>query len=450
MPNSCNEDSKSLLTNLIIILNLKDWDKNKPTLACFWGVAIGVLIVAYLLRLYTRSRLYKGITGHIDENARKRNPDIGDEALPTRVIVRQVFTDMDVIVRPSVDAIANGFAYFLRSITAPPKGWEISRLGGMLLGVLPIISLAVCIYNAITGHSESVGWRAIPVIVSALAVICILWCRFFPRVFSYFFAISTNFILVCIIFTAVKLPLAIEICVYLVLSAIFLAVIGLNLRYNQDLINGPKSAFEHLAQEAVMLNLPELLFIAIPLGVPITLVSAPWKHKPNWKLWQILLADNLIAITSAWLYHRLLRVRLGNRHRPVPYRILYHWAIVGGIPFSLIWTYNRTWPRYIPLSITASILYFLGTVSYMDYKLLGPLEYEELYVLAAICYLGVISLPWLLFWFGEIHTVDTRWKRGYKVVAAFGINAAEGVLLWLTIFVARRFKRTRGRNRDRL
>ena len=75
-----------------------------------------MLTVAYLLRLYTRSRLYKSIIGRIDENARKRNPDIGDEALPTGIIVRQVYADMDVIVRPLVDAISKDVVDIIMSI----------------------------------------------------------------------------------------------------------------------------------------------------------------------------------------------------------------------------------------------------------------------------------------------------------------------------------------------
>ena len=175
---------------MIIILNLKDWDKNKPTLARFWVFAIGVLIIAHLLRLYTQSRLYKSITGRIDENARKRNPDVGDEALPARAIVRQVFTDMDVIVCTSVNAIVDGFACFLRSITTSPKGRKISRLGGILFSALQIIGLASSILSAITLRSVSAGRRAGHVTASALAVACILWYRRFPRIFSYFFAIS--------------------------------------------------------------------------------------------------------------------------------------------------------------------------------------------------------------------------------------------------------------------
>ena len=82
----------------------------------------------------------------------------------------------------------------------------------------------------------------------------------------------------------------------------------------------------------------------------------------------------------------------------------------------------------------------------MDYELLGPLEYEELCVIAVMCYLAIMSLPWLLFWYGEIYTVDTYWKKGRKIGAACGINLAEVFIHCVTILFTRLLRRTRGRN----
>ena len=432
---------------MIIMLNIKDWDQNKPSLASFWGSPIGVLTVAYLLRLYTRSRLYKGITRRIDENARKRNPDIGDEALPTSIIVRQVYADMDVIMRPLVDAIVKGFADILWTIGYHNNG--INLLAFSILFILELLTVIFFVYYIIRFHDTSNSLLIVCITVSTLAIVCIPWCRFRPRFFSVFFAVYAGCVSLCLNTVLYLGPsLGSSICVFLVYAAIFLANLGLNLSFNQDLINGPKCAFEHLAWEAIMLSLPELLFIAIPLGIPITLVSARWPYNSNWKLWHILLADNLIVIISAWLYHHLLRIRFVNRHRTLPYKILYRWAIVCGIPFSLLWTYKPIWPRYIPLSITASILYFLGTISFMGYRVLDPLEHEEFCVIAGMCYLALMSLPWLLFWCGEIYTVDTHWRIGIKVTAALLINAAEFGILCATIGLTWRAG-IRNRNRNR-
>ena len=420
----------------MVIPNAKDWDKNRPTLASFWEFAIGILIAAYLLRLYTRSRLYKSITRRIIENARKRNPDLEDEALPTRAIIRQVLVDMDVIVYPSVDAIFDSFLW-------PNPFPEVARAWGM---IPPFLRWTFFLGPSVVFFPTSITTKNAPTIaLSTLAIASTLWCQFLPRFFSYSSASITYCVLWSYWFANFTTAPAIAVSTSLGTFAVFLAILGMNLSYNEDLAQGPKYAFERVAWEAVMRNLPELLFVTIPLGIPIALVSAPWPYQPDWELWQILLADNLIVIISAWFFHRLLRKVFGNSHRPLLYKVLYCWAIVGGVPISLLWTYNPAWPRFIPLSTTALVLYVLGTISFMDYKLLGPLEYEELYMIGAMFYLAAFSLPWLLFWYGEIRYVDTHWGKGHKIGAACGVNFLEGFLFWLSVFIARRLKRTRGR-----
>ena len=426
----------------MIILDFKNWEnvKKKPTLASFWGFSIGVLISAYLLRLYTRSCPNKGITGLVDGDARKRGPDLGDEALPTPAIIRKVLSERDIILRPLVDIIVDSFVDFFTFVFMDGtvfEAWRDTSLStrAFFWAILPTPML---ITSIILKDALGVGF-------SALLIASTLWCLLNPRFLSYFFALSIPYICICWAFFVSPVHPALNICIFFAASsAFFLVVLGLNLNFSKDLIKGPKGTFESAAWEVVMLSLPELVFVTIPVGIPITLASAPWPHQqPDWNLWQILLADNLIVIASALLYHRLLR----NRYSPLLPPILCRLAIFGGIPVSLLWTYNPTWPRYIPLSTAASILFLLGTITFMDYKLLGPLGCGALRAVAVIFYLMIMLLPWLLIWYSEIDTLGA-WDRRYKIYFTCFCTLV-GCLFWcITILLAWQWKRFRERNRN--
>ena len=416
-------------------MSFKNWasDEKKPTLASFGVFAATVLTVSYLLRLCTRSRLFKSITGRIEENARKRNPDLGDDqGLPTRTIIRQALTDMDIIVRPLVEYIVDS-----SKLGSVFKRWQTFPT---------LLRLALCCSVQTGLLSKSVSKRDNPgVIFSALAIASALscWLRVSLRFLPYFLALSMLCIQVCWFLTRLSDELAAKICIPLASLVTSLAILALNLKFNEDLVKDPKSTFWCAAREFVMQNLSKLAFVAIPVGIPITLVSAPWSYQPDWKLWQILLTDNLIVIVSAWLYHHLLRIRFGNRHSPLFYKSFYRCAIFAGIPASLLWTYNPTWPRYIPLSTTASILYILGTISFMGCRFLGPCPYGVLYAVAVMFYLAIMLLPWLLIYHGEIHTINTSWSPGPKIYLTCLLTFVEFVILSLTILAARGLKRMR-------
>ena len=187
-------------------MRFKNWasDEKKPTLASFGVFAATVLTVSYLVRLCTRSRLFKSITGRIEENARKRNPDLGDDqGLPTRTIIRQALIDMDIIVRPPVE-------YIVDSSKLGPvfKRWQ----------KLPTpLRLALCCSVQTGLFSRSVSNRDNPgAILSALAIASALscWLRVSPRFLPYFVALSMLCIQVCWHLTRLSDELAAKICIW--------------------------------------------------------------------------------------------------------------------------------------------------------------------------------------------------------------------------------------------
>jgi hypothetical protein len=167
------------------------------------------------------------------------------------------------------------------------------------------------------------------------------------------------------------------------------------------------------------------ILAATLVGLPLALI---WSAS-QWELWEYLLATNLVLCAFCVLAQTV------NIQSPVqrPCRTLLLAIMVLGIPVSLLWTFDQTWPHYAPLTATAILTLVFAT---LRHRLCDELGYISSTMVGLLCASYLVIYPALLIWEGEIPAVNKHWTVELKAgVTLLGMACMAVIVVLHWVFV---------------
>jgi len=174
------------------------------------------------------------------------------------------------------------------------------------------------------------------------------------------------------------------------------------------------------------------VMLCVIVAAPLALIWVLWPRRPDWALWQPLLASNLVVGLFCVLFIAVvINLQVESLKVAILCVLVLLHTVLLGIPLSFLWSWG--WPRYIPLAATGilfGLLFICGVLIFNKIYWSSGGEYRSLVLFSIFpfCVLYHMMLPVLVILVGEIPAVEL-WGRGLKI----GVTVASVIGYWISL-----------------